>query len=393
MKRILTVLTILFILTTFLPPVTPVAAKATAEASTPAVGPAFGGDLVCLPAAYLQEPADCLPIGPSAYLTDLAKNGISIPAQPLPAKKIPAELASIPYQYALAVKTAIPTYSSIADAIDKNVHRTMPAGKTKYLSYSQRVVNDNGVFYQVQTGEWVSGEDISTRVTPSTVFRGLLVTSQPRTAFGWILDTIESSATPGFNSPKTGKKYGRFDMVWAYAIQNVEGVDWVRIGANEWVEDRLVARVTPNPVPPEGVTNGRWIEVNLGEQTLTVYDQSKMVFATLMSSGMKPFYTRPGVFQIFKKLDAEQMTGTFEADHSDYYYLENVPWTMYFDEARAIHGAYWHTFFGYVQSHGCVNLSIADARWVFDWAKTGDYVYVWDPTGKTPLDVAAGGGP
>lgn len=387
MKRILPVFTILVILTTFLPP------AATAAASTPAIQPSFGGDLVCLPDTYLQEPADCLAIGPSAYLTDLSKSGISIPAQPLPVKRIPAELASIPYQYALAVKAAIPTYSSIADAIDKNVHRTMPAGKTKYLSYSQRVANENGVFYQVQTGEWVSGEDISTRVTPSTVFRGDLVISQLRTAFGWILDVTESHATPGFNSPKTGKKYGRFDMVWAYAIQNFEGVDWVRIGPSEWIEDRLVARVTPNPMPPEGVTTGRWIEVNLGEQTLSVYDQSKMVFATLMSSGMKPFYTRPGVFKIYKKLDAEQMTGTFEADHSDYYYLENVPWTMYFDEARAIHGAYWHTFFGYVQSHGCVNLSIADARWVFDWAKTGDIVYVWDPTGKTPLDVPAGGGP
>lgn len=393
MKRILSVLTILFILTTFLPTITPVAAKATSAASTPAVRPAFGGDLVCLPGAYLQEPADCLPIGPSVYLTGLAKSGITIPAQPLPVKKIPAELASIPYQYALAVKTAIPTYSSIADAIDKNVHRTMPAGTTKYLSYSQRVVNDNGVFYQVQTGEWVSGEDISTRVTPSTGFRGDLVTSQPRNAFGWILDTIESSAAPGFNSPKTGRKYGRFDMVWAYAIQNVEGVDWVQIGASEWIEDRSVGRVTLNPMPPSGVTTGRWIEVNLGEQTLSVYDQSKLVFATLMSSGMQPFYTRPGVFQIYKKLVAEQMTGTFEADHSDYYYLENVPWTMYFDAARALHGAYWHPLFGYVYSHGCVNLSIADARWVFDWAKAGDTVYVWDPTGKTPLDVAAGGGP
>ena len=41
----------------------------------------------------------------------------------------------------------------------------------------------------------------------------------------------------------------------------------------------------------------------------------------------------------------------------DFYYLEDVPWTMYFDEARALHGAYWHNGFGYPHSHGCVNLS------------------------------------
>jgi len=387
MKRFLPVLTVLFLLSTFFSP------DQTAAAADPPVRPAFGGEAVCLPGAYLQQPADCTPVGPSSYLTDLAKSGISIPPQPFPVKRIPAELASVPYLYALASKAAIPTYSTIQDAIDKNVHRTMPAGKTKYLSYSQRVQNADGTFYLVETGEWVRGEDIQSRVSPSTVFRGVLVNQALRTGFGWVLDVSESHTEPGFNSPKTGKKYGRFDMVWAYSIQTVDGFDWIQVGPNEWLEDRVVARVTPKPVPPQGVTNGRWIEVNLGEQTLSVYDQSQLVFATLISSGVKPFYTRPGVFQIYKKLNVEQMSGTFEADHSDYYYLENVPWTMYFDEARALHGVYWHTLFGYNASHGCVNLSIADARWLFDWAKSGDAVYVWDPTGKTPLDVKSAGGP
>jgi lipoprotein-anchoring transpeptidase ErfK/SrfK len=389
MKRILPVLTILVILSSYLTPLQIAAASAPAQAAKQT----FDGDVVCLPNAYLQQPADCTPVGPSVTLTGLAKIGITVPPQPLPIKTTPFQLASIPYRYALAVTGAIPTYSSVADAIDKNVNRMMPAGKTKYLSYSQRIENENGVFYQVETGEWVSGDDIQTRVTPSTVFQGVTVSRTPRTGFGWILDVTASVTAPGFNSPKTGKKYSRFKMVTAYSIQSADGVDWVQIGPSEWIEDRLVGRVTPMKSPPEGVTNGRWIEVNLGEQTLSVYDNSQLVFATLMSSGMKPFYTRPGLFQIYKKLDAEQMSGTFEADHSDYYYLENVPWTMYFDGARAIHGAYWHTLFGYVFSHGCVNLSIADARWVFDWAKNGDYVYVWDPTGKTPKDVTAVGGP
>jgi lipoprotein-anchoring transpeptidase ErfK/SrfK len=41
---------------------------------------------------------------------------------------------------------------------------------------------------------------------------------------------------------------------------------------------------------------------------------------------------------------------------------------------------------GYKQSHGCVNMAIIDARWVFDWAELGDWVYVWDPSGETPTD-------
>jgi len=140
--------------------------------------------------------------------------------------------------------------------------------------------------------------------------------------------------------------------------------------------------------PPEGVTNGRWIEVNLYQQTLAVYENNQIVFATLIATGADPYFTKPGLFQIYEKKELETMTGSFAADKSDYYYLENVPWTMYFDENRALHGAYWRALFGYTQSHGCVNLSVGDAHWLYNWAQVGDWVYVWDPSGATPTDPA-----
>jgi lipoprotein-anchoring transpeptidase ErfK/SrfK len=111
-----------------------------------------------------------------------------------------------------------------------------------------------------------------------------------------------------------------------------------------------------------------------------------MVFATLIASGIEPFWTKPGVFQIYQKYDSTPMRGSFEADRSDAYYLEDVPWTMYYDKARALHGAYWHNGFGTPRSHGCVNMSVGDARWLYDWAGEGDWVYVWDPSGETPTD-------
>jgi len=51
----------------------------------------------------------------------------------------------------------------------------------------------------------------------------------------------------------------------------------------------------------------------------------------------------------------------------DFYYLEEVPWTMYFDNDIALHGAYWHDGFGYRRSHGCVNMSVTDAHWMYNF--------------------------
>lgn len=129
---------------------------------------------------------------------------------------------------------------------------------------------------------------------------------------------------------------------------------------------------------------GRWISVNLFEQTLAVYEQGELVYATLISSGLRGWWTRPGAFQVYLKLEKDTMRGAFEADRSDYYYLEDVPWVLYYDDARALHGTYWHNNFGYPQSHGCVNLAPADAHWIFNWAEEGTWVYVWDPSGETP---------
>ena len=50
------------------------------------------------------------------------------------------------------------------------------------------------------------------------------------------------------------------------------------------------------------------------------------------------------------------------------FWIADVPWTLYFKRPYAIHGAYWHEDFGERKSGGCVNLSLLDAKRVFDWA-------------------------
>ena len=341
------------------------------------------GAVVCAPAVYLELPGDCLPLGPSAYLTEMANLGITFPPRPFPFFKPDPALTQLPYLYFHLEEDIVPILSGPAGG---ETGQAFQPGFV-YVSYIDRV-ESNGVYYMLQNGGWIPGK--GARVGEYSLFQGLQFQSTPRHSFAWPLPFYTGSIpvyrAPGYNAPLTNKiLYPYVDIVQVYATQNADGVDWNMIGPVQWVEARILATVVPNPTPPEGVTTGRWIDVDLAEQTLAVYDNYQLVFATVIASGLDPFWTRPGLFPIYLKKETETMRN---GDPSDFYYLDNVPWTMYFDKARALHGAYWRTRFGYPQSHGCVNLSVGDAHWLFNWAHEGDFVYVHDPSGLTPTDPA-----
>jgi len=345
----------------------------------------FMGDSLCLPEAFAQNGNDCLSAGPSQTLTKLDQQGLSIPPRPLPAARPDASLTVVDLGFArinLEDYEPAPVYATLSDAVAQaNPVRSLDPGFIRYVSYVNWQEVDGKTFVQMSTGEWVRAG----RARYSG-FQGLEFRSTPRNNFGWIIDQAAVRSGPGYASPETGSVLLRESAVQVYDVVELDGTKWYRIGLNDWVERRFIRMVNVNTTPPQGVDNGRWIEVNLYEQTLSVYENNQLRFATLITSGQDPFFTQPGIFQIYKKLERETMSGAFEADRSDYYYLQDVPWTMYYDQARALHGAYWRAWFGYPGSHGCVNLSIGDARYLFDWAREGDWVYVWDPSGQTPTD-------
>ena len=346
-------------------------------------GDVESGAVVCAPDVYLEAPGDCLPLGPSVYMTEMAKLGLTFPQRSLPARKPDPTLTQLPYRYFRLEEDRVPVLSGPAGS---ETGQAFQPGFV-YVSYIDRV-ESNGVYYLLQNGGWIPGK--GSRIGEYSLFQGLEFTSTPHNSFAWPLpfytDSIPVRSAPGYNAPQTEKLlYPYVDIVQVYATQSADGVDWNLIGPNQWVEARILAMVMPNTTPPEGVTTNRWIDVDLAEQTLAVYENSELVFATVIASGLEPFWTRPGLFQIYQKKETETMRNN---DPTDYYYLDNVPWTMYFDKARALHGAYWRTRFGYPQSHGCLNLSVGDSHWLFNWAHEGDYVYVHDPSGLTPTDPA-----
>lgn len=339
----------------------------------------------CLPMVDQIILEDCPPTWPIASRKRFSRNTMIFPQPSLPARQPDPELSLLPRFYMRVYRENAPLFTSLEAAIAGDpVYRTLETG-FDFVTYIDYAVVDGKRYYMIAPGIWLPGKGVSRIATPT--FQSLEFWRTPRNDFGWVLFTIESKRTPGFQDQDyTGHTFNRYDVVQIYNVRQVRDQEWYLIGPDEWLEGRRVGRVTPNLIPPEGVDGDRWIEVNLKEQTLAVYDQHKLVYAALVSSGVPGSWTQPGLFQIYLKKTTETMSGSFTADRSDYYYLEDVPWTMYFDQARALHGTYWHNGYGIPRSRGCVNLSPGDAQWIFNWAEEGDWVYVWDPSGQTPTD-------
>lgn len=122
------------------------------------------------------------------------------------------------------------------------------------------------------------------------------------------------------------------------------------------------------------------IEVNLSTQHLYAYQGNNLIYDFLISSGTLVHPTVTGTFHPWIKLWSTEMIGGSKA-RGDYYDLPNVPYVMYFYQGYGIHGTYWHHNFGHPMSHGCVNLSIADAKLLFYWTDLSTPIHIY---GFTP---------
>jgi lipoprotein-anchoring transpeptidase ErfK/SrfK len=129
-------------------------------------------------------------------------------------------------------------------------------------------------------------------------------------------------------------------------------------------------QASPQPQAQAPVGNGvRWIDINLSEQRLYAYEGEILQTSFLASTGTWATPTVTGTFQIWNKTRIQDMSGPG-------YYLPDVPYVMYFYKDYGIHGTYWHNNFGTPMSHGCVNLTIPDSEWLFNWAYVGMTVRV-----------------
>lgn len=122
-------------------------------------------------------------------------------------------------------------------------------------------------------------------------------------------------------------------------------------------------------------TMEKLITVDLGKQMLFVWDKGQIVDKTKVSTGLPKAPTVKGSFKIRAKIPSQTMKGQSKA-YGKYLY-KNVPHVMYFYQDYAIHGAYWHNRFGTRASHGCVNVPVSFAQWLYEWTPPDTRVEVF----------------
>lgn len=126
-------------------------------------------------------------------------------------------------------------------------------------------------------------------------------------------------------------------------------------------------------IPPEE----KRIEVSIEQQKLFAFHGNQMVFSAVVSTGRPskgaspngiPTETPLGRFRVVSKMPSRHMGDGELTDDIEAYELIGVPWVSYFHQTGvAFHGTYWHDNFGRTMSHGCVNMRVEDAKWLYRW--------------------------
>lgn len=292
----------------------------------------------------------------------------------------PAEVEShLPYQYSRVITQRAPRYYRIpTEQEEKQARRAMEKkGPTPevvsslmegdyFLALAEKETrqSDGAVFYRTVRGRYVRESDVELR-NPKPI-RG-----EELGRGGWELplafvygEDRDLSSIEGGVVRATGKaeKHARF-VVEEEVVE--DGVTYV--GGSAGFVRRDEVRVAREAKRPSDVPKGaKWIHVDLGQQTLVAYEGDDPVYATLISSGKEGYEPPTGLFQVQQKYISTTMNATDPID--GFYEVEEVPWTLYYHGGYALHGAYWHTDFGKVRSHGCTNIAPVDARWLYYWS-------------------------
>jgi len=104
-------------------------------------------------------------------------------------------------------------------------------------------------------------------------------------------------------------------------------------------------------------------------ERLYLIDGGNIIFESPVNTGIGAAPTPDGDFHVFASYPQQTMRGT-DPVTGQRYDDPNVPYVMYFDGGRAIHG-FSRSVYGYPQSLGCVELPVYKARRLYELLQGG----------------------
>lgn len=286
------------------------------------------------------------------------------PAEALPQPAVP-EGRLLPWAYGYARADGAQVYLREEEVHTDEWDHELDPGFGLALDRIVSVVGRR--FWRTRRGRLIRAGEIA-EARPSE-FAGVTFGPDSASAYAW----VKSREAYLHDRPGRSGRAGAVEVVGRLAVlpvveeRNLRGRAFLRVGPDRWVDSRDVRRTTPTARPADVDDDDRWIDVDRAEQVLTAYEGDRRVFATVVSTGRALRSTPEGEHRIWVKLATSHMDNFEDDEVEEFYSLEDVPWVMYFSEGVAIHGTFWHDRFGDRRSHGCVNVSVRDARWLYGW--------------------------
>lgn len=222
----------------------------------------------------------------------------------------------------------------------------------------------------------------------------LIIANGPARA-GWYKDAVDHGFIPrlyygqvvwidAITTTQDGRVMYRFNEQYGYG-----DVFWVDATGLYPLTEADVAPLSPDVDPAE-----KRIVVNTTYQTLSAYEGAEEVFFCRVSTGYESdkYRTPAGGYNPHRKLVSVPMAGSSSEGRSGYD-TPAVGWPFFMNgDGIAIHAAFWHNDFGTRRSHGCVNVSAPDAKWIWRWTtpyvslEQGEASLSW-PDHGTKVDV------
>jgi L,D-transpeptidase-like protein len=241
---------------------------------------------------------------------------------------------------------------------------------------------------------------------------------------GWVQPVETNYQKPAFNIPAEGQLgeitvpysdsrtspsmwaergyrvyFGTTHWVTGMSINRYEKGIWYEIYDSELRASFHIASSDLRLVPDDELTllspdvpeERKHIYVDTATQSVTVFEDDRAVLTARCSSGGKGTKTPLGDFQTFHKGPAIHMTNDGEAGAGHGYDLPGVPWVSFFTSTGvSFHGTYWHNDYGKPRSHGCINLTPGDAKFIYRWTRPNvprETQYLYTPGEGTRVQI------